>query len=118
MLSYTKGHYSEILDMRNGLAKRLITFTKEFVKKHDVSGIMELEFLWICNHAPLYILEVNPRLTGVWHDVDSKDNSPYVGHVIKPYIESVLNTKLPLQEYQWYKPGKLRKGIRWHADAP
>jgi hypothetical protein len=61
-------------------------YIDETVKKYNLSGIMQFEFIYCENRKKLYLLEINPRISGVCWYVDDNYNSYYIEKIIIPYL--------------------------------
>lgn len=58
-------------------------------KKHKAGGFIEIEFLQPKNTEDIYLLEVNPRISG-WIETFTINgiSTPYIDLLLVPYIET------------------------------
>merc|ERR1712154_568993 len=68
----------------NPESKQMAAFVRKMCKTHDISGLMEIEFLK--TEGQTYILEVNPRLSGILNCLTMDGIAPYMERLIVPYL--------------------------------
>lgn len=82
---------------------RILDFTRRFSKKHKVGGFIEIEFLQPKGSKDIFLLEVNPRISG-WLESFCNEVIPYIDILVVPYLHH-FGVEIPTRrEYDLSKP--------------
>jgi len=106
--AYDDGFHSRLMDSKRSKSVReMHKFVSKCVKKWNLGGIMEFEFVKSEADGRTHIMEVNPRIAGNLFDRTKSWHSPYAENLVLPYIESVLRMKpfRPLPKFKYF-PGR------------
>lgn len=86
-----------VLDESNVFYSRMDEFAKDLIRRHNYSGIMEIEYL--INDNNIYFIEINPRISGmvrsdyyIINGIQTNKNQ-YIDRILIPYIDAVKNKK-------------------------
>merc|ERR1712232_117731 len=66
---------------------KIKAFNAEWVRQHKISGFCGVEFLFNLDRQELFLMEVNPRISGSIACFDNDQRSPYFHRLVMPYLE-------------------------------
>ena len=94
----SKDMYSNLNLLYVSTEKNLLDVCQKIAKAGNLYGINEVEFIEDYN-GNTYIMECNPRISGVLKGVVRNGSSPYIDNVIVPYCDSVIGKIFKQKHY-------------------
>jgi len=83
--AHKMGYEYQVVD-GGDIHDKIKAFNAEWVRQHKISGFCGVEFLFDLDKQELFLMEVNPRISGTIACFEKERRSPYFYRLVMPYL--------------------------------